>query len=109
MKTFLRLLVLVALVGLSIAPALAQGPKAGPPPEHEQMARMMTMMGEMWEQMQRMQEQMKGMQGTGPMPDRMGGMIDMMKQMNSMMQQHRTEMQKVCPGVAAQLPPKTGG
>ena len=109
MNTFVRLLVLVALVGVSIAPALAQGPTAGPPAEQERMVRMMTMMGEMWEQMRQMQEQMKDLQGMGPMPDRMGGMIDMMKQMNSMMQQHRAEMEKLCPGAAAQQPPKTGG
>ena len=59
MNTFVRLLVLVALVGVSIAPALAQGPTAGPPAEQERMVRMMTMMGEMWEQMRQMQELMR--------------------------------------------------
>lgn len=102
MKFFATLLVLVAVVGVFLMPALAQGPKADPGPEQERMARMMTMMGEMQEQMQQMQEQMKGMQG-------MGRMMGMMGQMDSMMQQHRAEMQKLCPGAAAPQPPKTGG
>ena len=112
MKTFASLLAFVAvLLGTVLGPAIAQGPKAGPDPglEQDRMTRMMTLMGEMWEQMQQMQEHMKDMQGMGPMPGRMGGMIDTMRQMNSMMQQHRAEMQKLCPGAAAQQPPKQGG
>jgi len=109
MKMFATLLALVAVVGVFLVPALAQGPKAGPGPERDQMARMMTMMGEMQEQMQQMQEQMKGMQGMGPMQGGMGRMMGTMGQMNSMMEQHRAEMQKLCPGAAAPQPPKTGG
>src|SRR5438552_12354907 len=109
MNTFVRLLVLVALVGVSIAPALAQGPTAGPPAEQERMVRLMTMMGEMWEQMRQMQEQMKELQGVGPMPDRMGGMIDMMKEMNGMREERGAEMQRGSPGAGAELGPMRGG
>ena len=103
MKMFVTLLALVAVVGVFLLPALAQGPKADPGPEQDGMARMMGMMSQMQEQMQQMQEQMKGMQGMGPMQ---GGV---MGQMNSMMQQHRAEMQKLCPGAAAPQPQQKGG
>lgn len=109
MKMFATLLALVAVVGVFLLPALAQGPKADSGPEQDQMARMMTMMGEMQEQMNQMREQMNGMQGMGPMQGGMGRMMGMMGQMDSMMQQHRAEMQKLCPGAAAPQPPKQGG
>ena len=86
MKMCVTLLALVAVVGVFLLPALAQGPKADPGPEQDGMARMMMMMGEMREHMKQMQEQM-----------------------NSMMQQHRAEMQKLCPGAAAPQPPQKGG
>ena len=46
MKMFVTLLALVAIVGVFLLPALAQGPKADPGPEQDGMARMMGMMSQ---------------------------------------------------------------
>ena len=102
MKMFVTLLALVAVVGVFLLPALAQGPKADPGPEQDRMAPMMKTMGQM-------QEQMKGNAGHGADAGPHGRMMGMMGQMNSMMQQHRAEMLKLCPGAAAPQPPQKGG
>jgi hypothetical protein len=101
MKALIALLTLVVALGIFLGPALAQELKTGPAagPAEDQMARMMTMMGEMQEQMKHMQAQMKGMQEMG----------QTMGQMRSMMERHRSEMQKPCPGAAAPHAPNHGG
>jgi len=99
----------IALLAVSLAPAIAQKPTGSPNPglEDERMTRMMKMMGDMQQQMGQMQEQMKSMQGMGAMQGRMDQMRGSMEQMQAMMQQHRAEMQQHCAGAMAPATPST--
>lgn len=101
MKPLGTIVTVVALLGVLLAPAIAQKPQqAGPNPgpDEERMERMLTMMDQMEDQMQQMHEQMKGLQGMTSMQGRMGRMMGMMGRMSSTMEEHRDEMQKLCPG-----------
>jgi TolA-binding protein len=106
MKPLGTIVASLALLGLFLAPAIAQKPTGSPSPgpEDERMTRMMKMMGDMQQQMGQMQEQMKGMQGMGAMQGRMGQMQSSMHQMRTMMQQHHAEMQQNCAGAGAMAP-----
>ncbi len=89
MKPLTAIPALAVVLGVFLAPAIAQKPKAGPEPgpEGDRMARMMTLVGEIQEQMKH--EQVKGVQGMGPMQG--------------------PELQKLCPGAAALEVQKKGG
>jgi signal recognition particle GTPase len=111
MKLWTSIFALVLVLGLVLAPAIAQKAKDGSASSaaDDQMTRMMTMMEQMQDQMKSMQEQMGSMQGMGGMHGRMGRMTGMMGQMSDMMQQHRAEMEKFCPATPAPDRPKPGG
>jgi hypothetical protein len=100
MKPLGMIVALIALLGVLLAPAVAQKPQGSPDPgpEEERMARMLGMMEQMEGQMKQMHEQMKDMQGMEPMRGRMGRMTGMMGRMTSMMEEHRGEMHRYCPG-----------
>jgi hypothetical protein len=104
------ILALMLVLGVVLAPAVAQKAKDGAAsrPADDQMSRMMTMMEQMQEQMKRMNDDMAGMKGMGPMQGRMHSMMGMMGQMNGMMHQHRAEMEKGCPGMSSADRPKPG-
>ena len=110
LKLWTAIFALVLVVGVVLAPAIAQRAKdaSAPPPAADQMTRMMTMMEQMQEQMKSMHEQMAGMQGMGGMPGRMNRMMGSMGRMHGMMQEHRAEMEKACPAMPAPGP-KQGG
>lgn len=100
---------LILVLGVVLAPAVAQKTKDGAASSDDQMNRMMNMMGQMQEQMKRMHDDMAGMKGMGPMQGRMDRMMGMMGQMDGMMQQHHAQMQKGCPGMSSPDRPKPGG
>lgn len=95
---------LILVLGVVLAPAIAQKAKDGSAPTaaDDHMTRMMTMMEQMQEQMKGMRDDMARMQGMGPMRGRMDHMMGMMGQMHG-------EMQKGCPGMATPDRPKPGG
>lgn len=109
-KLWTSLFALILVVGVVLAPAVAQRAKEGasPGPADDQLTQMMTMMEQMQGQMKRMHEQMAGMQGMGQMPGRMNRMMGMMGQMSEMMEQHRVEMQRGCPAMSAPGPRQGG-
>jgi hypothetical protein len=110
LRLWTALFALILVLGVVLAPAIAQKAKDGSASNpDDQMSRMMTMMEQMQEQMKRMQDDMAGMKGMGPMQGRMGHMMGMMGQMNGMMHEHHAEMQRGCPGMSSPDRPKPGG
>jgi hypothetical protein len=94
MRLWTSIAALMLVLGVVLAPAIAQKPKDGSAsqPADAQMSRMMTMMEQMQEQMKQMHDDMAGMKG-----------------MRQMMQEHHAQMQKGCPGMSSPDRPKPGG
>ena len=91
---------LILVVGVVLAPAIAQRLNGDSAPGHidPEMTSMMSMMDQMADQMELMHQQMGSMHGTGPMRGRMERMIGMMDHMNGMMEQHRAQMERRADG-----------
>ena len=112
LKLWTSIFALALVLGVVLAPAIAQKAKDGaaPGPADDQMTQMMKMMGQMQEQMKGMRDDMAGMKGMGPMQGRMDHMAGMMGQMNGLMREHHAQMmQKGCPGMPSSDRPKPGG
>lgn len=96
LRLWTSIFALVLVVGVVLAPAIAQrlNGDSAPGSVDPEMTHIMSLMDQMADQMELMHEHMGRMQGSGTMRGRMERMIGMMDHMNGMMEQHRAQMER---------------